>query len=681
MKKIEHFMLPEHTNNLYKNEAISSIELTKNVADKINEIVEAINTLSQTDLKWKQEQEGRIRKGVVYMKDNLLNSIQDLFTLMSNTGELQSIIDAIYSSQVEQNTELLTLLKIFSSPQMFGAKGDGVTDDTYAIQRAIDTSDYVYFPAGVYCFTSLKLRSDVYMLGNNTTLKCLDNSTSTNTGAIVPTFTNNTIENVTIENFIFDGNKENIVGEFYDIIGMFALNGETIENVRILNCRFKEFREDAIRFMYSKNAKVRNISINGCFFDGVSNNKPSLNAIRFVVDNYVDSYGIYPASNISIVNCTAKMCRTLADIKRGCRNVIINNCFTHNMNDCHNSIDGSKDVIVSNIVSSMDKNFVATTGANFIEIQGENVTVNNLIGNGAGVVRDGVQVTDYGHPDENGVGYTSKFITFNGCKISNITRNGFNIVNGETVRVSNCTVENAGAHSFAFANGEGRNDKNGNKLKGGLNYCTTCAQLNCAYGITAKNSLNDEIILHIENVKNENGFLTIYNTEEIMIKPKFKIVTNDVLNMNSELMLNNGELSHYLLSNASCEIFNAIPYGKYNAIKLIDNNASKLGECQCAIRFPVKLHDRFTFVANGLKTGENTYFAILIKEYKGETWLANTFVSSQYLDNSWNEFIGQHEIKNNETDNVHICIIPASSYNNPSAIGSIALSEFKILKV
>lgn len=681
MNKIEHFILPEHTNKLYTNEAISSISLTKLVAEKINEIVDTYNKFNDDDLAWKHEQEGRIRNGVLFMKDNLLNSIQDLFKLMSNTGELQSIIDAIYSSQVEQNTELLSMLKIFSSPQMFGAKGDGVTDDTYAIQRAIDTSNYVYFPAGVYCFSNLKLRSDIYMLGNNTTLKCLDNSKSTNTGAIVPNFTNKKLENVTIENFIFDGDKENIVGEYYDIIGLFALNDETIENVRILNCHFKEFREDAIRFMYSKNANVKNIVINGCVFDGVTNNKPSLNAIRFVIDDYVDNYGIYPATNISIVNCTAKMCRTLADIKRGCRNVIVNNCFTHNMNDCHNSIDGGKDIIISNIVSSMDANFTPTTGANFIEIQGENVTINNLIGNGAGVVRDGVQVTDYGHPDENGLGHVSKFITFNGCKISNITRNGFNVVNGENVRVSNCTVENAGVHSFAFANGEGRNDKNGNKLKGGLNYCTTCTQLNCTYGITAKNAITDDIILHIDNVKNENGYLSIYNTEEIMIKPKFKIVTNDVLNLNSEMLLNNGELTYYLLSNASCEAFNEVPHGKYNAIKLIDSNASKLGECQCAIRFPVKLHDRFTFVINGLKTGENTYFSILIKEYKGTTWLANTFVSSQYLDNLWCEFIGQFEIKNSETDNIHVCIIPASSYNNPSAIGSIAISDFKILKV
>lgn len=36
MKNISHYILPENTNNLYKKEAISSIELTKNVADKTN---------------------------------------------------------------------------------------------------------------------------------------------------------------------------------------------------------------------------------------------------------------------------------------------------------------------------------------------------------------------------------------------------------------------------------------------------------------------------------------------------------------------------------------------------------------------------------------------------------------------------------------------------------------------
>lgn len=36
------------------------------------------------------------------------------------------------------------------TPQAFGARGDGVTDDTEALQRAIDSSDYVFIPSGVY---------------------------------------------------------------------------------------------------------------------------------------------------------------------------------------------------------------------------------------------------------------------------------------------------------------------------------------------------------------------------------------------------------------------------------------------------------------------------------------------------------------------------------------------------
>ena len=39
------------------------------------------------------------------------------------------------------------------TPQMFGAVGDGLTDDTVAIQNAIDSSYKVYFPKGVYRIT------------------------------------------------------------------------------------------------------------------------------------------------------------------------------------------------------------------------------------------------------------------------------------------------------------------------------------------------------------------------------------------------------------------------------------------------------------------------------------------------------------------------------------------------
>ena len=36
MNKLEHFILPEQTNQLYEKEAVSSISLTRDVAEKIN---------------------------------------------------------------------------------------------------------------------------------------------------------------------------------------------------------------------------------------------------------------------------------------------------------------------------------------------------------------------------------------------------------------------------------------------------------------------------------------------------------------------------------------------------------------------------------------------------------------------------------------------------------------------
>lgn len=93
MNKIEHYTLPENTNRLYQEEAISSIGLTRGVADKINEIVDAINNLSTTDLEWKQTQEGIIRKGVIYMKDNLVNSLQDLLNVLHEQGFIDDRIE------------------------------------------------------------------------------------------------------------------------------------------------------------------------------------------------------------------------------------------------------------------------------------------------------------------------------------------------------------------------------------------------------------------------------------------------------------------------------------------------------------------------------------------------------------------------------------------------------------
>lgn len=54
----------------------------------------------------------------------------------------------------------------YVTPQMFGAKGDGVTDDTDAIQAALNTSLNVFLPSGVYIISyPLFIRSGTHFYG------------------------------------------------------------------------------------------------------------------------------------------------------------------------------------------------------------------------------------------------------------------------------------------------------------------------------------------------------------------------------------------------------------------------------------------------------------------------------------------------------------------------------------
>lgn len=148
MKKIDHYMLPENTNGLYKREASSALSLTKEVADKLNEIIDFVNGMNLDNLAKEQEQDGRINKAVAYMKDNLINTLHDLLKIYDN-GAIRTAMLELYGAELAQ----LQLLKVFATPQMFGAVGDGSDNDIEAIEKAIESLEpggVLYFPKGTY---------------------------------------------------------------------------------------------------------------------------------------------------------------------------------------------------------------------------------------------------------------------------------------------------------------------------------------------------------------------------------------------------------------------------------------------------------------------------------------------------------------------------------------------------
>lgn len=165
LKQIRKFMLPEHTNTLYEKEAISSISLTKEVASKINELVDAYNKLSLGNLEKDQEQDGKINKAVIYMKDNLLNTLDELLQLYIDNGIIrEKIID--YFEYLKPYTDLVV-----------EPSGDTTGYNDYKhIQDKLDKCNTVILSAGEYhLYKPLTLKSGSYITGKgtvNTVIHC-----------------------------------------------------------------------------------------------------------------------------------------------------------------------------------------------------------------------------------------------------------------------------------------------------------------------------------------------------------------------------------------------------------------------------------------------------------------------------------------------------------------------------
>lgn len=123
-----------------------------------------------------------------------------------------SEILAQYSTQSQISTFYTDVMKIVSVKEApFSAMGDGATDDTAAIQAAIDSikdiGGVVYFPTGTYIATNLKLYSYVVLMGAgiSSKIKVKDNSTSTKLIELYDTAQARTA----VRNLKFDGNKAN----------------------------------------------------------------------------------------------------------------------------------------------------------------------------------------------------------------------------------------------------------------------------------------------------------------------------------------------------------------------------------------------------------------------------------------------------------------------------------------
>lgn len=130
----------------------------------------------------------------------------------------------------------------------FGAVGDGATDDTAALQAAIDFVNAltgggcVVFQAGTFISEKLSLKTNVDLIGVGGTLKLKDNSDSALLEIPVGA------SEIRVEGLILDGNAANNVGTPNDIglLHVLSTNVARTRYVTIEGCQILDAYQDAV---------------------------------------------------------------------------------------------------------------------------------------------------------------------------------------------------------------------------------------------------------------------------------------------------------------------------------------------------------------------------------------------------------------------------------------------------
>lgn len=263
---------------------------------------------------------------------SLHEQIVECTNLINSNGVIRKTEfgDITQLKQPEGNTVVDKLNNEFSqrgvNVKWFGAKGDGVTDDTLSIQRAIDTGFSVFIPPGKYNVSELKgfvsgqiiqgISKVDFQGGNNTQNITLLNGRGSADNYVIK---NNLSNAITVRNLTIEGSKKTN--------GILVGNSSTIEGVKIQNC---------INGLSNiKVSNVMNCQINDCA-NGVMNATDSKITNNFIYRNEVginfnNSYDNITVNNDnSIVNNKIEWNGIGISLTKATFNLISNNIINRN---------------------------------------------------------------------------------------------------------------------------------------------------------------------------------------------------------------------------------------------------------------------------------------------------------------------------------------------------------------
>ena len=222
----------------------------------------------------------------------------------------------------------------FVTVKDFGAIGDGTTDDTAAIQAALNAASNVYFPSGTYSVVSVNLNANQTIHGDGASSIILQD-----VGATPTSLTNGLLyadsgslgaylEGITIKDIQVKGRVDTL--GFSQFLHLISLNG--VLNATVENCLVTGFRGDGIYIGTSANGgqsrENKNVKISGCTIDGVNND--NRNGVSVIVGEDI------AITNNTFLNCTRSNMPGAIDFEPNGSSswIVIKNCVvTGNMFD------------------------------------------------------------------------------------------------------------------------------------------------------------------------------------------------------------------------------------------------------------------------------------------------------------------------------------------------------------
>ena len=245
-------------------------------------------------------------------------------------------------------------LRDFVSVKDFGAVGDGVIDDTAAIQAAIDASDGVYFPSGTYRINSkISFSKSISIVGSDKNAAIIHSYVDDYAIEITYVAGNSTLlENLSIE---YKGSGSNGAGVYY-----FGPTTNTFANLIL-----RDFPQQAFHFVQAVQARMSNCTIINCGV-GVDVDGGVTNGITLAMNELYIAGGTTgilftnnPTSAIHLENCIFENLTTGISAPGGAGGLCVNCWFE----SCTNGIvmlNGSGFVIESATLPGTTNPFVFT---------------------------------------------------------------------------------------------------------------------------------------------------------------------------------------------------------------------------------------------------------------------------------------------------------------------------------